>query len=532
MVVYVSILTWICFLVSLIGRCYPRPTTVIPVSSSTSGRPYSFHLEWLTSYGYLPKISKDLLSEEEHSMALSKAQEFGGISPTGQLDEETMRLMELPRCGVPDIRNRSNVEMFPTSDPGFQVTRRAGNRIEYFEVWAKTTITYRYMNFSPDLKRSEIRDAVETAFQYWSDVTPLTFRQVFDGRTPDIEIWFATGDHGDGSVFDGKGGILAHAFYPGPGIGGDMHFDDDEYFTVGSYFGTNLFFTALHELGHSLGLDHSSNSAAVMAPFYRGYNPNIQLHEDDIRAIQRLYGPKPPQPTTMQTTAPPPTTAFVPIVCSVKDFDAIVYKEGDLYLFKDQERWKVSKNKTVVTTSDFSQGPSRVDAGFTRSDGTVVLINATHYWEYEPSSKLLKDNFPVSLRSLNLPDHIDASLYVQRTNQTLFFQSDKFWVEEDFSGVNTTLDVFSASDKFHGILYPLHAAFSVSNGSIYFVRGNQYSRFSLHLGSIEENYPRDFHVDWLGCPEEKKKPNKTSTLEISAILYSIFLLLSLLLPLL
>ena len=52
-----------------------------------------------------------------------------------------------------------------------------------------------------------------------------------DPRELDIMIRFARGNHGDPEPFDGRWGVLAHAFYPW--AGGNIHFDRDEPWRIG-----------------------------------------------------------------------------------------------------------------------------------------------------------------------------------------------------------------------------------------------------------------------------------------------------------
>ncbi|NWR43005.1 MMP7 protein, partial [Regulus satrapa] len=206
------------------------------------------------------------LSIEER---IKEMQKFFHVTVTGKLDVETEKIMNMPRCGMPDV---AEYQTFPGTPK-----------------WEKTHLTYKILSFTSDLPRNKVVDAIKRALMVWSDVTPLKFRRVYTGSA-DIEIKFARREHGDGAPFDGKGGTLAHAFPPGEGRGGDAHFDDDERWSDVNQ-DINLFLVAAHEFGHSLGLDHSNVRGALMYPLYSYQNPEtFKLPEDDRRGIQKLYG--------------------------------------------------------------------------------------------------------------------------------------------------------------------------------------------------------------------------------------------------
>jgi hypothetical protein len=50
--------------------------------------------------------------------------------------------------------------------------------------------------------------------------------------------------------------------------------------------GANLFYVAVHEFGHALGLHHSNVTESVMYPLIPMYDPAFRLHSEDIQYIQ------------------------------------------------------------------------------------------------------------------------------------------------------------------------------------------------------------------------------------------------------
>lgn len=155
---------------------------------------------------------------------------------------------------------------------------------------------YKWNSSTPDLPVDVQRQAVIAAFRTWESVTNVTFTSNLTGITAanTIAIGWAYGDHGDGSsyAFDGPAGVAAHAFNACFGsFAGDMHFDEAESWSdqpQSPFSGlTDLTTVALHEVGHTLGLAHSTYTGAVMYPSPSG---SVRLLGwDDIIGVQGLH---------------------------------------------------------------------------------------------------------------------------------------------------------------------------------------------------------------------------------------------------
>uniref|UniRef100_A0A7N0V174 Peptidase metallopeptidase domain-containing protein n=1 Tax=Kalanchoe fedtschenkoi TaxID=63787 RepID=A0A7N0V174_KALFE len=238
---------------------------------------------YLNEFGYTVSSDGDEFDESLEA-AIKTYQNNFNLQPTGVLDIETVDQMVKPRCGVPDIINGTTRMASGNHKHSSFHTVSHYTFFPGMPRWplSKTNLTYGFLSTTP----TAARNPVSNAYARWAAATRFDFALVSDLRLADMTISFNRLSHGDGNPFDGRGGVLAHAFAP---TDGRFHYDGDERWSVNpdsSAF--HLETTALHEIGHLLGLGHSSVEAAIMFP---SISPGAVkgLNADDTEGIRVLY---------------------------------------------------------------------------------------------------------------------------------------------------------------------------------------------------------------------------------------------------
>ncbi|KAL1140619.1 hypothetical protein AAG570_000549, partial [Ranatra chinensis] len=292
----------------------------------------------------------------------------------------------------------------------------------------------------PQVVSQEFRRALDT----WSKYSGLTFTEVADQTLADINVGFYGSAHGDRYPFDGRGMVLAHAFYPNTwgDLSGDVHFDDDEDWKIKpGIFDSGVDFTsvAIHELGHALGLSHSMDQNSIMYAYYKGGGEDLGY--DDILALHKLYdfsvsrnlderapvttrqyqtsswwttpwrSTRPvrdtsgtPAPTTPKSpeTPPPPTTPAPPKEQPRKNdgprgapatdegqveadgctghFDTVAHIRGQLFIVKNLTLWRLSGPGQVLPGY-----PVRFHRFFHKFPTTIKRIDAIYEREHDSS---------------------------------------------------------------------------------------------------------------------------------------------------
>ncbi|KAK3719198.1 hypothetical protein QZH41_011746 [Actinostola sp. cb2023] len=449
-------------------------------------------VSYLDKYGYLTPldpINGKLRTSEELQQAVKMFQRMGGIPETGKLDDpELLALIEKPRCGVPDFGPADNAKR----------KRRHTLQGSY---WKKKDLTYKILNYSPDLTPEQIETTIRDAFNEWAKVTALTFTKVTGNTKADINIKFVKGDHGDGYPFDGPGGTLAHAFYPQDNsqeiYGIDAHFDDSEAFVPISHLTLEIGILSINTGGPSSG--KTSTPA-----------------------------PNPATATPHQKTEAP----SVPDKCSSSMDAFILSEDGYTYAFKKDYFWPIGEDFGAWTNALKIRDywpllEENIDAGFLRrSDNVTFIFKGDKVWMFKNRSPLKDKALSITNPELNLPSELanmDAALQWARNGKVYFFKGNQYW---RYDTVRKSVDIRYPkyiADGWRGVVPDnIDAAVQWKNHKSYFFKGLNYNAiddYSVTVPRVEPPYPRKIGKYWMACSDKGQYVGgKISPVENSSVI--------------
>jgi hypothetical protein len=147
-----------------------------------------------------------------------------------------------------------------------------------------------FFNFDRAFTEANYQELVRDAFDTWESVTDIDFIEVVDNSSVEFRLGWES--------IDGPSGIIGSSQYTGRKSSkqlfsinrAEISFDTAESWNLDRQTESNVSFytTALHEIGHTIGLGHTNDPSNLMFPYQQS---NIQdLTAGDIEGAQLQYG--------------------------------------------------------------------------------------------------------------------------------------------------------------------------------------------------------------------------------------------------
>ncbi|XP_030751263.1 neutrophil collagenase-like [Sitophilus oryzae] len=379
---------------------------------------------FLRFHGYFHNNeSADVQNLESLADGLSEFQAIYNLPEDGTLNPQTVSFIQRYWCGTSD-----NYYTLHNSKQG-----KWNTNILKWTVYPPSTA------YLPH--RQKYVGITRQAFEMWSANSNLQFEYVNPYSKKNISvnivISFTEANHTfrrinnrDWCPFPTGGMILGHAYFPDlMSTTEEVHIQkslswylDEEPVPEGA---TSLLRVLTHEIGHVLGIAHSANYESIMYPSLVFEN-TTKLSQDDILAIQELYGSKPVVTTarttvrTMKTTKTMPTTTTkttttiptpntqginlkVPKLCDLNSKmsnTSFLIVNNKLYLFYKKYVWMLNLNTreiqdTPLVITDwltFLHTPfEKISGIYQKPDNEIVLFSESMVYIFEYASfRLLK----------------------------------------------------------------------------------------------------------------------------------------------
>lgn len=405
----------------------------------------------------------DQTAENSTVLALKRFQKHQHLPESGTLDDDTRRLIAAPRCGVAEL-----------------------NLVD--EKWSKRSLTFKINSFPRSIAAAEARQLIRQAFEEWTKHVQLTITEVLQGKA-DIYVSDELAVHQDRLGQECKfssNTTLAHAFYPEVG---DIHYNSQRTYTPDEFFSATI-----HEIGHTLGLEHTTSQTSIMFPMHIRYHTEIPL--EDRRTLQALYGVR-------RTTVRPSTSSgplkYGPRLCSLEKIDAILNDaKGQTYVLAGDYYYPLSENnpKGRRNTSKWPRLPGGIQAAFTYRNNKTFFFKRNKIWVYADDQLEAGYPKPIAEEFPGLPNNL-STVFVTQHGSLLAIRKKQYWFYSPRMRPQVSREFPRLVYDFRDMPVDLDAALHHTDGQSYFFKDRSY--YVMNMKDYTLSTARPIKERWFLC---------------------------------